>query len=143
MHDNHIDSANNDLPSARRQSENWVAARIRSFRYAFAGIHTLFRSTPNARVHLAAAVLAVGLGLWLRISGLEWAAVFLCIGGVISLEAVNSALETLADKVSPGFDPLIGRAKDLAAGAVLVMAIASVAVGAVIFIPPLIRFFSF
>lgn len=68
----------------------------------------------------------------------EWCLIILCIGGVISAEAINSSLETLADKVSDKPDPFIGKAKDLAAGAVLIMAIASVGVGLLIFLPKFI-----
>jgi diacylglycerol kinase len=62
----------------------------------------------------------------------------LCIALVLALEAVNSAIEYLADKISPEQDPLIGKAKDIAAGAVLIAAIGAAIIGSLIFIPKLI-----
>ncbi|MEZ3519106.1 MAG: diacylglycerol kinase family protein [Muribaculaceae bacterium] len=115
--------------------KDWrLSKRIRSFGYAFSGIGRLF-SQPNACIHAAVTVLVIAAGVWLRISATEWCLVSICIGGVLMAEAFNTAVEALADKVSPGYDPLIGRAKDLAAGAVLIFVLAAVAVGLIIFIP--------
>lgn len=101
--------------------KDWrLSKRIRSFGYAFSGIGRLF-SQPNACIHAAVTVLVIAAGVWLRISATEWCLVSICIGGVLMAEAFNTAVEALADKVSPGYDPLIGRAKDLAAGAVLIL----------------------
>lgn len=113
----------------------WLKSRIRSFGYAFKGISILFKSTPNARIHALAVVVVVSAGVIWRLSISEWCAILLCIGSVLAAEAVNTAIESLADKISPEKDPLIGRAKDLAAGAVLILAITSVAVALIIFIP--------
>lgn len=71
----------------------------------------------------------------MRISPTEWGLVSLCIGGVLMAEAFNTAIEALADKVSPQKDPLIAKAKDVAAGAVLIFVFAAVAVGLIVFIP--------
>ena len=68
---------------------------------------------------------------------MEWIVICLCIGLVLSAEAVNSAIEALADRVSPAYDEAIKRTKDLAAGAVLLLAIASAVVGLIIFLPKL------
>lgn len=116
-------------------------ARGRSFRYAWAGIRTLVREEHNMRLHLAAAGMAIAAGMILRISLEEWAVVAVCIGAVTMAEGFNSAVEALADKVSAGQDPLIGKAKDLAAGAVLLMAVGSAAAGFIIFLPKLIALF--
>ena len=109
-------------------------ARARSFKYAFQGIATLLRDEHNARIHLAATALAVILGALLGISPTEWCIVIILIGAVFALEAVNTAIEAVCDKVSPDFQPLIKKAKDTAAAAVLFMAIAAVIIGAIIFI---------
>ena len=82
-----------------------------------------------------ATVAVVTAGFLFHITSGEWLAVIVCIGAVFALEAVNTAIEAIADEVSPGYSPLIKKAKDVAAAAVLIMAIASVAVAAVIFIP--------
>ena len=113
----------------------FMRGRLRSFGFAWKGIVSLFRREPNAQVHLCAAVLVVSR------SALEWCVVVLCIGCVFMAEGFNTALECIADKVSPGFDPMIGRAKDVAAGAVLLFVAASVAVGLIIFIPKIYGLF--
>lgn len=93
---------------------------------------------PNACIHAAVTALVILCGLWLGLAPWEWCAVALCIGGVLMAEAFNTAIEALCDKVSPGFDPLIGRAKDLAAGAVLLFVFAAITVGLIVFIPKFI-----
>ena len=109
--------------------------RADSFRYAFQGLADLFRSQPNARIHLGITVLVVGAGFYFGISRPEWVAVVLCITIVLSFEALNTALEYLTDLVSPEYHPLAGKAKDAAAAAVLLAAAGSAAVGLVIFGP--------
>lgn len=113
-----------------------LRARLRSFRYAFAGVGLLWHE-PNARIHFVAAILVTAAGFLLNISSSEWIAVILCMGLVLALESVNTAIEALCDHVSPQFASLIKQAKDAAAAAVLIAAIAAVAVGVVIFIPKL------
>lgn len=112
-----------------------LRARARSFRYAFNGILTLVRSEHNARIHLVATVLVVAAGFIFSITPMQWVAVILCISAVFSLEAVNSAVEALADLVSPDYHPLVKKAKDVASAAVLIAAMASVIVAGIIFIP--------
>ena len=116
----------------------WIRDRIRSFGYAFEGIAELFRNTQNARVHAVVTIAVIAAGIWLRPTAVEWCLLALCIGGVLAAEAVNSAIESLADKVSPEKHPLIKKSKDLAAGAVLLMTFAAVAVGLIIFLPLLL-----
>jgi diacylglycerol kinase (ATP) len=111
--------------------------RLGSFRPACSGWRRLV-AEPNMRIHLGIATLVVGAGLVLEVSRLEWIALLLCIGLVLGLEALNSALEDLADAVHPGQHPLVGRAKDRAAAAVLVAALVSVAVGVLVFGPKLL-----
>lgn len=107
-----------------------------SFRCAFAGLRDFLRER-NARLQLLAAVLAIGLGLWLGLPRSEWVAIVLCCVLVLAAEAFNSALEKLADALHPAEHPLVGRAKDLAAGAVLLLALASLVVGGIVFFPRL------
>lgn len=110
--------------------------------YAFRGIKELIKSEPNARIHLIATVCVVLAGLYFKLSLTEWMAIIIVIGGVFSAEAVNSALETLCDLVSPGFHPFVKRIKDLAAGAVLLVAIAAASVGLIIFVPKILTLFN-
>jgi diacylglycerol kinase len=111
---------------------------IRSFRYAGRGVVALFRAENNAKVHLLAGVAVVAAGLWLRVSPLEWAVLVMQIGLVWAAEAINTALEKLADVVSPDHHPQIGAAKDIAAGAVLILAVVSVIVALLILGPKLL-----
>ena len=113
----------------------WLHRRALSFRYAGQGIVWLFRSQWNARLELAAGVLVIAAGAFFRIQPWEWAACLLCIGAVLTLEAVNTAIEAVVDLVSPQHHPLAGRAKDVAAGAVLLASLAACAVGGLIFLP--------
>lgn len=105
---------------------------------AVRGLGYLLRSSPNARSHLLATAVAIGLGAWLRISRGEWLWITAAIGGVWAAEALNSAVETLADRITREHDALIGRAKDLAAGGVLAAALAAAAIGLIVFVPRLL-----
>lgn len=112
---------------------------LRSFRYAFQGVGYVLKTQRNARIQLAIGMLAVALGLWLGLGPVEWAVLVLTIGMVLFAEMVNTALEVLADATCPDHNPLVGIAKDVVAGAVLVAAVASVVVGLAILGPPLAR----
>ncbi|MBD5337192.1 MAG: diacylglycerol kinase family protein [Bacteroides sp.] len=113
-------------------------ARGRSFVYAWRGIRYLFRGEHNARIHLCVAAAVVIAGLIFGLSTTEWGVISLAIGLILALEAVNSAVEALADHVSPDFAPLIGRAKDVAAGGVLLGVFGAVGAGIAIFLPKII-----
>lgn len=113
----------------------------RSFRYAARGISDLFRFENNARIHLFAALAAVAVGIFLQISITEWAVVLTQIALVWAAEAFNTALEKLADAVSPEYHPLIKSVKDLAAGGVLIVAVSAAVVGGLIFLPKFLSLF--
>jgi diacylglycerol kinase len=110
---------------------------VRSFYFAFAGLGYLFRTQRNARIHVVFGILACGLGAWLGISRVEWAVIVFTIALVLILEGLNTAVEAAIDLASPDIHPLAKAAKDLAAGMVLIAALASVAVGLLILGPPL------
>ncbi len=114
-----------------------VYKRILSFKYALNGIFLLFKNEHNAWIHALATALAVGAGFYFKISKYEWIAVVFAIGLVLAAETFNSAIETLVDKISPDYDDRAGKIKDLAAGAVLFMAIAAAIVGIIVFGPHL------
>ncbi|MBL7812989.1 MAG: diacylglycerol kinase family protein [Bacteroidetes bacterium] len=101
------------------------------------GLYYAIRTQRNLKIQFVIAILAIITGLWLKITRLEWAAIWLCIGLVIGLEIMNSAIETLLNKLHPGHDPEIGKAKDLAAAAVWIASIASLFTGLYIFLPRL------
>jgi diacylglycerol kinase len=110
---------------------------LRSFGFAFAGLGFLLRTQRNARIHVVVGTLACMLAAWLGVSRVEWAVLVFTIALVIILEGLNTAVECAIDLASPQVHPLAKAAKDLAAGMVLVAAIASVAVGLLILGPPL------
>ncbi len=116
-----------------------IGGRARSIANALRGIHVLLTTQPNALLHLAIAIAVVTLGLFFGLSTLEWALVSVCIAAVLASEAFNTALELLADAVEPAHNPLIGRAKDVAAGAVLLTSLGAFAVGLLVFVPHLLR----
>lgn len=118
-----------------------IKSRIRSFAFAFNGLRILLREEHNARIHLLGAVLAVLFGIAFRLSVVEWIILCLCIGCVFVLEIINSAIERLANYVSPNHHKLIGQVKDLSAAGVLIGAITAFIVGLLIFIPKIIQFF--
>jgi diacylglycerol kinase len=102
-----------------------------------AGVRALVVSQPNARIHLAVAILALAVGVALRLSWVELAIVCLTIAMVISVEAVNTAVEALVDLLQPEYHQVAGLAKDLSAGAVLISALGSVAVAGFLYLPKL------
>ena len=126
----------------KKQSKFSLQRCLKSFKYAFNGFQLLIREEPNAKVHFFITVCVLAAGFVFRISNGEWMAVILCIGLVITLELLNSAIENIADFVSPEKHEAIKRIKDLAAGAVLVGAITSVVVGMIVFLPKIIEIFT-
>lgn len=109
--------------------------RLRSFKYAFRGIGTLLATQMNARIHLIALILVIAAGIIVNLSTGEWALIALAVGMVLSAEAMNSALEFLADHTAPEWHDSVQKAKDLAAGSVLLAAAAALAIGLLVFVP--------
>lgn len=111
--------------------------RLRSFEHAFRGLAELLATQPNAWLHAAATAAAVALGLAFGLSRGEWAAVVGAIALVWTAEALNTAVELLADAARPEPHPLVGRAKDLAAAGVLFAAAGAALVGLLVYVPHL------
>lgn len=112
-----------------------LGAFLRGFLYAGRGLRVLAASQRNFRFHLVAAAAVLGTGLHLELARWEWVAVGLCIALVMAMEAMNTAVEFLADRVCREHDPLIGLAKDVAAAAVLLAALGAAGVGGLVFLP--------
>lgn len=112
-----------------------VKDRIRSFRHAGSGLWLFVAREHNAWIHASGTVVAIGLGLGFGLSTVEWCAIVLAIGLVWVAEAFNTALELLADAAVPERNEQVGRAKDVAAGAVLLAAVSAAAVGVIVFLP--------
>lgn len=121
------------------EEEFSFASRVESFRWAFRGVRILLASQHNARIHLLATVCACGLGALIGISRIEWCAIAVAIALVWTAEALNTAFEFLCDVVSPEFHPLVQKAKDVAAAAVLLSAAGAAAIGLIVFLPHLMR----
>lgn len=115
----------------------FLAARARSFVYAFRGIARLFRET-NARLHALATLAVLTVGFFLHLSGLEWGALVFAIALVLAAEAFNTAIEALADAAVPERHPLVRDAKDLAAAGVLLAAFGAVAIAVLVLGPHLL-----
>src|SRR5580765_7875672 len=123
----------NVVPAAKSMPSRAVAA----LRYALRGVvHML--GERNCQVLALATLAAVAAGGYFHLSALEWCAVVLAITAVWVAEGLNTAIERLTDLVSPGFHPLAGKAKDIAAGAVLITVIGAVSIGIIIFGPRLV-----
>lgn len=106
----------------QRQQGFSLRARLASFRYAFNGLLTMVVEQHNARLHLVAAMAVLGLGVLTGLTSLEWMLVLLAITLVWMAEALNTALEYLADAAVPETHELVGKAKDVAAAGVLIAA---------------------
>lgn len=117
---------------------SWWRRRLRSFGFAFQGAATLLRTQPNVRIHLAATLIVALAAALCRVSAGEWMALALVTALVWITEALNSALEFLADEVTLERRERIRHAKDMAAFAVLAASGAAAVVGGVVFVPRLL-----
>lgn len=112
--------------------------RVKSFSYALKGVATLFAEQHNARLHGLAMVAVLLLAGVVGLEAWEWAVLVLTIAVVIAAEALNTAVEYLADACNPEYHPLIAKAKDVAAAAVLLLAVAAAIIALIIFCPYLL-----
>lgn len=112
---------------------------IASFRHALDGMEFTLRSERNARIHLLIALAIVALGVWLQLEPIEWALIVAAIALVFAGEMLNTVVELTLDLVMPDENPLAKHAKDVAAGAILVAAVAAAVIGLIILGPRLGR----
>ncbi len=137
------DSTNQQSPTnhAERLKPGFsFSARVQSFRYAWRGVKIMLRSQQNAWIHAVVSICVLVAGAFLHLSDPQWCWLVLAIMAVWTAEAMNTALELLADVASPEFHPLVEKAKDVAAGAVLISAMGSVLIGLLVLGPPLWNF---
>lgn len=109
--------------------------RVLSFKYALDGITTALKEEPHLKFHLLAAILTIAAGFFFELNPYEWLAVIISIGLVISLELTNTAVETIVDAFTSEQHPGAKKAKDVSAGAVLVISLMALSVGVVVFLP--------
>ena len=110
---------------------------FRSVSHAWAGLVHTFLTQRNARLHVIAALAAVALAAWLRVDSIRWAILLLTIGAVCAGETINTTVEALVDLLSPEWHERAKVAKDVSAGAVLLLGITAIAVGLLVLGPPL------
>jgi diacylglycerol kinase (ATP) len=122
-------TANKKVPSLS------FSGRIRSINCALQGLKAMLTSQHNAWVHAAATLMVVLTGLLLGLKANEWCWITFAVISVWSAEALNTAFEFLTDVASPEFHPLAGKAKDVAAGAVLIAAIGAIIIGLLVLGP--------
>ncbi len=112
---------------------------LKGFVYAFNGLVVFFRHERNGRIQILLALATVAAGWWLKASALEWILLVVCIGMVLALEMVNSAIEKLCNLVHPTYHPAVKTIKDISAAAVLWAAACSAVIAAIIFLPKLLQ----
>ncbi|MFZ0443321.1 MAG: diacylglycerol kinase family protein [Bacillus sp. (in: firmicutes)] len=120
---------NSDLKDKKR----WRV--LFSFKYAIAGIRHGITHERNFKIHTICALLVIIFGIIFDIDRVEWMFVLFAIGGMLSLELINTAIERTVDYISPQFHLFAKQAKDVAAGAVFIYACLSVIIGCIIFLP--------
>lgn len=109
-----------------------------SFKYAFEGIIAAFKAERNMKIHVAIMLMVICVGILLKISCLEWIICIIMFAVVIAGELFNTAIETIVDMIMPNKNEMAKKAKDISAGAVLILAIGAAIVGLIIFVPKII-----
>jgi diacylglycerol kinase (ATP) len=136
--------SSNLSPNPFNRTLSWrVASNLFvSFRYAWTGISYAFRTQRNFRIHITVGLLAISLSIFLHLSRVEIAIIGLTTGAVLTMELLNTALESVVDlTVRQTYHELAKIAKDCAAGAVLISAFAAVLVAGSLLLPPLVELF--
>ena len=118
-----------------------ISDRLKSMGHALRGIAVMVRSQHNTWVHAVATALVITAGVYFELQPTEWQVIILAMIGVWVSESLNTAFEFICDVASPEFHPLVEKAKDVAAGAVLLSAIGAAVIGVMIFWPKLLGFF--
>jgi len=116
-----------------------IAARLKSFVFAFAGIGFMLRTQHNAWLHAVASIIVIALGIGLHVSLADWRWLIVAMAMVWVAETFNTAVEYVCDVVSPGYSVPVKHAKDIAAGAVLICALAAGFIGVFTFWPYVAR----
>ncbi|HQY11677.1 MAG TPA: diacylglycerol kinase family protein [Ferruginibacter sp.] len=113
---------------------------LKPFKYAISGLLFCFKTQQNFKVHLLLATITLVAGACLQISQWQWIVISFCISMVLAAELFNSAIEKICDHVNPAYHPQIKIIKDMAAGAVLVVALMSIVTGLLVFIPAILNY---
>jgi len=114
-------------------------SKVKSFSFAFAGVKEAFKKEPNLRIHFSIAILALIFAFFLKFTVIEWVILFITIFFVLTLELINTSLESVVNLVSPEIKDEAKIAKDVSAAAVLFASIMSIVVGIALFVPKIMR----
>lgn len=118
-------------------------SRLNSLKYAFTGIHTALKDQPNLMIHCLIASMVILLASILDITKPDWLALIIVIGLVITLELTNTAIEEVVNSFTDQVHPAAKKAKDVAAGAVLISTFTAIIIGLVVFLPYFIVLFPY
>ena len=111
---------------------------IHSFKYAFSGIGSVLKKEQNMKIHFLIMILVILAGIFLKLSKLEWIICIILIGLVLSAELFNTTIEIVVDMITLEKDERAKNAKDISAGAVLILAISAAIIGLIIFVPKIL-----
>ena len=125
----------------KNSNDSFLRGRLRSFKFALRGMWLLMTTEDSIKAQLFVAVIATILGFYFDISNVEWMIQFLAIGLVLVAEAVNTAVEEVADFIHPEYHEKIGLIKDIAAGAPSFAAFISLIIAGFIYIPKITLLF--
>lgn len=117
------------------QKDSFLVNRLKSVGYAFKGARLLLKTEASIKIQFAIGVIMTIAGFYFKLSPIEWVIQILTIALIMAIEGINTAIEEIADFVHPEHHKKIGLIKDLAAGAVFIVAIAAVVVGCIIYFP--------
>ena len=118
-----------------------VSRLIRSFSYALKGLFKTFREEQNLKIQTLASLIVIALGIYFKISHLEWISLTLAIALVLVAEVTNSAVERITDVLKPRINSYVKEIKDIMAAAVLLSSIAAMVIGLFIFFPHVYKLF--
>ena len=110
-------------------------ASLKMFKYALNGLLDILKNEKNMKIHFLAFVIVIICGIYFKIKGFEWVLILFSVSLVFITEIINTALERIVNIISPDFNKSAGQIKDLSAASVLIAAITSVIIGAIVFIP--------
>lgn len=118
-----------------QKDNSFIKGRFKSVGFAVKGAFKLITTEHSVMVQSSLAVIMIIAGFYFEISREEWMMQILAFGLVLSVEALNTAVEKIADFIHPEFHNKIGFIKDIAAGAVMFAAMAAIAIGLLIYVP--------
>ncbi|MFK7781832.1 diacylglycerol kinase [Psychroserpens sp.] len=117
------------------EKDSFLVNRLKSVGYAFKGAAYLVKTESSIKIQFCIGIIVTIAGFYFNISNTEWLIQITCIGLVMSIEGMNTAIEYIADFIHPDRHETIGKIKDIAAGAVFIAAVSSTIVGLIIYIP--------